>query len=97
MNITIPTEQIAREIFDELSKLFEKQDGKHASDPLELLDMRDLVGELKMSVRSIKRRIASGEFPEAAGNNGIRNVWTRSQVNEVKLAMMYQGIQELER
>ena len=42
MNIEIPTEELALEIFQHLSKLLEQQERQRAPDPLELLDIRDL-------------------------------------------------------
>ena len=59
--------------------------------------MRDLVGELKMSARSIERRIASEEIPNADGHNGVRRIWTRELVNQIKLGMLHRETPTLAR
>ena len=87
VRIELPTDQLARDIARYLTTNLEPQP-QPAVDPLEFLDMRDLVGELKMSLSTIKVRIAEGNIEDADAHNGVRRVWTRRLVNEIKLGMM---------
>ena len=64
---------------------------------MEFLDIRDLASELKMSARSIERKIISREIKDADGNNGIRKVWTRRLVNQIKLKMLTRETPALDR
>ncbi len=86
MTFDFPVEDIAREI----AAILERRPDAPTSavDPLELLSMRDLADELKMSARSIERRIAADQMPDADGHTGVRRVWTRGLVNEIKTGML---------
>ena len=83
MTLSLPTKEIAEEIFELIvDQIADRRD------PLELLNMRDLAGELKMSLASLKRKVVPGEIPDADGHNGIRKVWTRGLVNKIKRRML---------
>ncbi len=64
---------------------------------MELLDIRDLARELKMSLTTLRDRIAKGEIADADGHNGVRKVWTRELVNQIKLGMMTRETPEVDR
>ena len=83
MSLTVDTDEIADALFRRLSEHLADR-----TDPLELLADRDLASELKMSLASLKRKVVSGEIEDADGNNGIRKVWTRELVNQIKLGMV---------
>ena len=41
-----------------------------------------------MGESTLRREIVTGEIEDADGNNGIRRVWSRRLVNQIKLGMM---------